>query len=144
MSQNLYPWNSPSGLREAAQHNVDYNTDGTTTAHVLTAANLTGGATDVVLAMTGALAAAATATTDTAANIIAAIPTAQRYVGFSYKLRIINQSSGAFAWTIAAGTGVTITGSAETIAQNTWREYVVTIATATTVTMQSCGVGTYS
>lgn len=143
MSQNLWPWNNPNGLRESAQPNAAYNTDSTATAHTVVAAKLTGGAKDVVLAMTGALAAGANATTDTAANIIAAIPQAQRYVGFTYKLRVINESSGAFAWTVVGGTGVTVTGTA-TVAQNTWREFVVTIATATTVTLQNVGTGTYS
>lgn len=144
MSQNLFPWNNPNGLRESAQPNADYNTSTATTATTLNAATqLTGGAKDVVLAMTGTLAAGATATTDTAVNIIAAIPQAQRYVGFTYILRIVNESSGAFSWTIAGGTGVTITGTA-TIAQNTWREYLVKIATTTTVTFQNVGTGTYS
>lgn len=145
MPQNQFPWNSPpSGLKTPSQTNVVRNVDSGTASHVLTAANLTGAADDVILAMTGTLAGAGTGTTDTAVNIIAAVPVAQRYVGFSYKLRIINQSSGAFAWTVAAGTNVTITGTLATIAQNTWREYVVTIATTTTVTLQSVGVGTYS
>jgi len=143
MPQNSFPWNDPRGLRESAQANVAYNTDATNTAHVIAAAKLTGGADDVVLAMTGALAAGAVATTDTAANIIAAIPQAQRYVGSNYKLRVINESAGAFTWTLAAGAGVTITGTA-TVAQNTWREYVVTMASATTITLQNVGTGTYS
>ena len=143
MPQLLQPWNNPQGLREAAQTNFADNTDSGTGAHVLTAANLTGGFVGVTLAMTGALAAGETATTDTAANILAAIPTHQRYVGFTYKLRVINESSGAFAWTIAGGTGVTVTGT-DTVAQNTWREFVVTIATDTTVTLQNVGTGTYS
>ena len=143
MPQNFWPWNNPNGLRESAQPNAAYNTDTSTAAHVVAAAKLTGGAKDVVLAMTGALGAGATATTDTAANIIAAIPLGQRYVGFTYKLRVVNESSGAFAWTVAGGTGVTVTGTA-TVAQNTWREFIVTIASATTVTLQNVGTGTYS
>ena len=143
MPQLLQPWNNPQGLREAAQTNFAYNVDSSAAAHVLTAANLTGGFVGVTLAMTGALAAGETGTTDTAANIIAAIPVYQRGVGFSYKLRVINESSGAFDWTVAGGTGVTVTGTA-TVAQNTWREFLVTIATATTITMQSTGTGTNS
>lgn len=143
MSQNLWPWNNPSGLREFAQTNLAYHTDTATSATTATAANLTGGAVAAVLAMTGALTAAATVTTDTAANIIAAIPAAQRYVGYTYSLTIINESSGDFAWTVAGGTGVTITGTA-TVAQNTWREFLVTIASETTVTLQSIGTGTNS
>lgn len=117
-----------------------YTADSTNTAHVLTAAELTG-APSVTLALTGALAAGANATTDTAANIIAAL--AAPGVGSTYRIRIINESSGNFAWTIVGGTGVTVTGTA-TIAQNTWREFVVTVATATTVTLQNVGTGTYS
>ncbi len=143
MPQLVWPYNSPNGLREASQPNCAYHADSSTTSHVLTAANLTGGFFSVNLAMTGALTAAETGTTDTAANIIAAIPVEQRYVGFNYKLRVINESSGAFAWTVAGGTGVTVTGTA-TVAENTWREFVVTIATATTVTLQNVGTGTYS
>ena len=143
MPQNLFPWNNPNGLRESAQPNAAYNTNTATSATTLTAAQLTGGAKDVVLAMTGTLAAGATGTTDTAANIIAAVPQAQRYTGFTYKLRVVNESSGAFTWTVAGGTGVTVTGTA-TVAQNTWREFIVKIASATTVTLQNVGTGTYS
>lgn len=141
MPQNFWPWNNPKGFKGQPQPAAAYTTSTATSATILTAAKLTGGGGEVYLAMTGTLAAGATATTDTAANIIAAIPYA--YVGQTYTLRIVNESSGAFAWTLAGGTGVTIVGTA-TIAQNTWREYVVTIATATTVTFQNVGTGTYS
>jgi hypothetical protein len=139
MPQNAFPWNNPAALRESAQPNIDYNTSTATGNTALSAPNaLTGGAVEVHLAMTGVLAAGATATTDTAANIIAAIPQAQRYVGFTYKLRIINESTGAFAWTIAGGTGVTITG-ATSVAQNGWREYMVKITSLTAVSFQDVG-----
>lgn len=61
----------------------------------------------------------------------------------SYTLRITNSGAGTF--TLAAGTGVTLTGTM-TIATNTWREFVVTItATATpAITIQSIAIGTYS
>lgn len=145
MPQNSFPWNDPRGLREQSQPNDGYSTDTTITSHVLTAAKLTGGADDVVIALTGTLTGAQTATTDTAANIVAAIPQGQRYVGANYKLRVINASSGAFAWTVAGGTGVTVTGTA-TIAQNTWREFIVTVTAIGTpaVTLQSVGTGTNS
>lgn len=120
-----------------------YHADSNAAAHVLTAANLTGSSAEVVLALTGALAAGANATTDTAANIVAALPSAA--VGVSYKLRIINESSGAFSWTVVGGTGVTVTGTA-TIAQNTWREFIVKVTAMATpaVTLQNVGTGTYS
>jgi hypothetical protein len=94
-----------------------------------------------VVNLTATLAAAGTVTTPTAANWIAGMSSLQ--VGQSYVLRVINSSSGNYAWTVAAGSGVTITGTA-TVAQNTWREFIVTVATATTITMQSIGTGTYS
>jgi len=144
MPQNIWPWNNPNGLRESSQTNFSYGTSTATSSTTLTAAKLTGAADDVFLNMTGTLAAGATATTDTAANIVAAIPQAQRYVGANYILRIINSSSGAFAWTIAGGSGVTVNGTA-TIAQNTWREFLVTLGSGlTTVTLQSVGTGTNS
>ncbi|HEY6924777.1 MAG TPA: hypothetical protein VI653_14985 [Steroidobacteraceae bacterium] len=144
MPQNLFPWNNPGGLRESSQNNYVYGTNAATSATTLSAASLTGAADEVILNMTGALAAGAVATTDTAANIIAAIPQAQRFPGANYKLRIINSSTGAFAWTVAGGSGVTVTGTA-TVTQNTWREFMVTLGNSlTTVTLQSIGTGTNS
>lgn len=131
------------GLLDAGPSEV-YTEDSNAAAHVLPAAELTGGSLSVTLALTGALAAAENATTDTAANIIAALPAPG--VGTAYKLRIINESSGNFAWTIVGGTGVTVTGTA-TVAQNTWREFVVTVTAVggtPTVTLQNVGSGTYS
>ena len=140
MPQKKWPWT------DIYQPNAVYNTNAATAATTLTAAELTGGFSKVVLALTGALAAAANATTDTAANIFAAIPQGQAYVGYSYVLRIINESSGAFAWTVVGGTGVTVTGTA-TIAQDTWRDFLVTVTavgSAPTITLQNVGTGTYS
>ena len=120
-----------------------YYADSNAAAHVLTAAELTGAFASVVLALTGALAAAANATTDTAANIVAALPSPS--VGTTYTLRVINESSGAFAWTIVGGAGVTVTGTAS-IAQNTWRDFIVTVTAVATpaVSLQNVGTGTYS
>lgn len=121
-----------------------YNTDSDSASHVVAAANITGSSNNVVLALTGALAAGANATTDTAANIVAAMASAA--VGASYKLRIINESSGAFSWTIVGGTGVTVTGTA-TVAQNTWREFMVSVTAvgaSPAVTLQNVGTGAYS
>lgn len=99
------------------------------------------GAEHCVLNLTGTLAAGHNLTTPTAAQIVAAIPNA--VVGQTYRLRIINSSSGAFSWTVVAGTGVTLTGTA-TVAQNTWREWIVTLTTLTAVAMQAVGTGTQS
>lgn len=71
----------------------------------------------------------------TAPQLIAAIPNVQ--VGFSYLLNIRNQGAGTA--TITTNTGVTLNGTM-TIAQNVTRTFVVTIATATTVTVNSMGI----
>lgn len=114
-----------------------------TTSFTLTAAQVSnsGKGGEVVLNMTGTLAGAATATTPTAALWIAAMPNA--IPGATYTLRVINNSSGAFAWTLAGGTGVTVNGTA-TVAQNTFRDFAVTVNAASggTVTVQNIGSGT--
>jgi len=71
--------------------------------------------------------AAYTDTTDTASAIIASIPNA--VIGVGYDLTIAN--TVAYTETIAAGTGVTISGTA-TIAASSSRKFVVTIASIST------------
>lgn len=119
---------------------VQYAAATNTTAFTATGAQVAG-AGEVVLNLTGALAAGANITLPTAANIIAGIPNAQ--TGNRYILRIINSSSGAFAWTVVTNTGLTLTGTM-TIAQNTWREFVVTITSGSAVSVQAIGTGTQS
>ena len=58
-----------------------------------------------------------------------------------YKLRIINTNAGTL--TLTAGTGNTLTGTA-TLATQTWRDFVVTVTSPTTITYQSVGTGTNS
>lgn len=114
-----------------------------TTGFTATAAQLTSGMAtpcDCILALTGVLGGAANITTDTAANIVAAIPNVA--VGQTYRLRIFNNSTGAYAWTVVAGASVTLTGTM-TIAQNTGRDFIVSITAvgaSPTVTLQSIGI----
>ena len=121
--------------------NAAFTSNTATASTTLTPANISGGLSSVDLAMTGALAAAGTATLPTVAALIAAEGAPQ--VGDSYRLRVINESSGAFAWTIATAAGWTLTGTMS-VAQNTWREFILTLTSATTATLQSVAVGTYS
>jgi hypothetical protein len=65
-----------------------------------------------------------TDTTDTAANIVAAVPGA--FAGLSFNIRIINNTNAQ--QTIAAGTGVTLTGVTQ-IAQNCIGTFLVTLTT---------------
>lgn len=81
-----------------------------------------------------------TYTTRTAAQMIA---DGSYQVGDSYDLRIIN-GQGTGVLTLAAGdANVTLTGTM-TMAINTWRDFVVTITGAGTLTIQSAGTGTFS
>jgi hypothetical protein len=120
---------------------VVYNTNTATASTTLTAANLAGATVEVDLGLTGTLAGAANATLPTVAALVAAVPNA--IAGQTYKLRIINASSGAFTWTVLTNTGWTLTGTM-TIAQNTWRDFIVTFTSLSAATLQSVGTGTYS
>lgn len=80
---------------------------------------------------------AANLTTRTAALMIADFDGVQ--IGDSYVLQITNTSAGTT--TLVAGTGVTLTGTM-TMATNSTRTFIVTINTATTLTIQSVSIGT--
>lgn len=95
-------------------------------AGTLTAAAIAGG----VINRSGPT-AAYTDTTDTAANIIAALPNAQ--LGQSWEATIVNTTG--FAETIAGGTGVTLSGLAGPIPPNATARYLCTYSGAGAVTM---------
>lgn len=118
----------------------------TTTAQVsgVLAASAITGATEVYVVQTGATAL----TTDSAANIIAALvgamqvsaagnqPTAATAQGITYSLSLWNQNGGTL--TLTAGAGVTISGTA-TLATTVERQYAVTVTSPTTVTITNLG-----
>ncbi|MFB9123295.1 hypothetical protein E2553_00235 [Paraburkholderia dipogonis] len=103
------------------------------------------GAAQNFLNLTGTLGAAANMQLPTVAALIAALPSVVQNnpVGLSFQLRVINSSSGAFAWTTTTNTGWTLAGTMS-MAQNTWRDFIITITSATTATIQSVGTGTQS
>lgn len=119
--------------------NQAYNTNTSTTSTTLTGANISGGVGFVVLNMTGTLGSGQNITLPTAANLAAAIPNA--VAGLTYVLRIINSSSANFAWTLANNSW-TFNVTTTTIAQNNWRDYLITLNTLTTATIQALGGGT--
>ena len=87
-----------------------------------------------IVSRTGTQVAGFVDTTDTGPNIIAAMG-GGAVVGSSLRMIYINNTAGGFTATLAANaTGVTLTGTA-TVPQNTWAEYLVSVATATTVTV---------
>jgi hypothetical protein len=94
------------------------------------------GAKFTVLQNTGATPGAQTVRT--AAQMLGDIPGAQ--AGDSYMFRIVNTGAGTLTITADAGPTVTLTGTM-TVAQNVFRDYVLTFNTATTATIQSVGSG---
>jgi len=93
-------------------------------ATTLTAAQLLGGIIE------GPITAGRTYTTDTAANIDAAIDSPK--IGDSFTVQVINTSGGANTITLAAGSGVTLKGNAA-VAQNKV-SYLMFLRTANTPT----------
>jgi hypothetical protein len=120
-----------------------FNTSASTVGFTATAAQISGGTSSVDLALTGTLTGGTAITLPTVAALLAALPA--MVPGQSWRLRIINESSANDAWTVTTNTGWTLTGTM-TIAQNTWREFVLTITSvaSATATLQSVAVGTYS
>lgn len=123
-------------LLPATQYAAATNTSGFTSTGAQVA-----GAADVTLNLTGTLGAGANIQSPAAADIVAAVPNAR--AGESYKLRIINSSSANFAWTLTTNTGNTLTGTMS-VAQNTWRDFYVTLTSLTAVAIQAIGTGTQS
>ncbi len=118
-----------------------YAANNATTAQTVTAAQLASGSAMNVLNMTGTLGGALALTLPTVAALVAAVP---HVAGQSWTFRVINTSGAAFAWTLTTASGWTLTGT-QSVAQNTWRDFVVTVnAAGTAGTVQSVGVGTQS
>ena len=111
-------------------------TTGTTTT-TFTAGQLTGGP---FTNYTNTQATPGSIATRTATQMFNDDPNAR--VGYSYLLRITN-GQGTGTLTVTAGSGVTLTGTM-TVALNTWRDFVVTYTSATALTIQNIGVGTFS
>lgn len=119
---------------------VIYNADAATASKTLAATEICGAA-QVYLAFTGTAGAGVAATLPTVANLIAALPAAVQSspVGLSWQLRIINVATTQTI-TVTTNTGWTVSGTA-TIATTVWRDFVVTITSATTATIQAVGAG---
>ena len=121
--------------------NFAYNTNNATSGTTLTGANVAGGQLEVTLAMTGTMSGDANAQLPTVANLVAAIPNA--IAGQLYRLRVINESSANHVWTLTTNTGWTLNGTM-TIAQNTWRDFYLTLTTTSAAVLQEIGTGTQS
>lgn len=118
-----------------------YNTNTATSGTALTTANITGGLCDVTLAMTGTLGANSNASLPTVGTLFSSLPNPNGLA--SYRLRVINESSANFSWTITTSAGWSLNGTMS-IAQNTWRDFVITFTSSSTATFQNIGTGTFS
>jgi hypothetical protein len=125
-------WHMMSALPAAAKYTLNATSGATTAA----AGDLTGAA---FVCATYSGVGAANLTTRTATQMFADAGNVQP--GDSYMLQITNTSGGTT--TLVAGAGVTLTGTM-TMATNTTRLFNVKFNSATTLTIQSVGVGTIS
>lgn len=92
---------------------------------------------NMTLRLTGAISGATTVTLPDATTIVAGIPNVVN--GYTYLLRFVNVGgTGSGVWTIAAGTGDTITGNA-TVAVGGSRRFLVTITSGTAVAFADQG-----
>lgn len=111
------------------------------TASGVFAASAMVGAQDVILLSSGATAL----TTPTVAQVLTALAAIQKLPnngqGLSYVLRVINTNAGTLTLTMDAS--FTASGTL-TLATNTWREFIVTLTSATAGTFQAIGTGTTS
>lgn len=114
-----------------------YNTSALAAAGTLTAANVTGATDTLFLGMTGTFVAGVNIQMPTAAAIFAALNGMQG-VGSTYVLRVINPSTQTL--TITTNAGITISGSA-TLATLTFRDFLITITSATAISVQDVGAG---
>lgn len=121
--------------------NTLFTADNNNAAHTIALAAM-GPARLVTLNLTGALGAGAALTLPTVALLVAQL------AGFgvalySSRLRIINSSGGAFAWTVTTAAGWTLTGTM-TIAQNTFRDFDLSLQSLAAGTLQQVGTGSTS
>lgn len=122
-----------------------YATNAATSAATATVGSIgSPGANDLTLNMTGTLGAGAALTLPTVAALLATLPNA--VPGQSWNFRLLNTGGGAFAWTLTTSAGWGTLGGTQSVAQNTWRDFIITITSvsAATGTVQSVGVGTNS
>lgn len=119
------------------------NSNAATTDATVTAAQITGADDIVVLKMTGTLGAGGALTLPLVTDVVAALK--NPVAGRSWKLRIINQSSGNFAWTVTTNTGwgtLTLVPT-PAIAQNTYQDFVITLTSLTAATIEAVGYGSF-
>jgi hypothetical protein len=107
-------------------------------AATLTAVSVAGNDTFNVINMTGSLSGGAALTLPTIAAVQAVLPFVNINSGFV--LRIMNQSAGAFSWTLT-NNGSFVTVGTSTIAQTTFRDFQVEFVNGTSAVATNMGGG---
>jgi hypothetical protein len=119
-----------------------------TSSATLTAANMTGVYGSVILPMSGTLTAAANATLIDVPTLVANYPGAKVTVGQSFLFVLVNESAGAFSWTVLTNTGWTLNsgvgGVSYVVPQNTYTTFVVQFTSQTTATITPVATGFYT
>jgi hypothetical protein len=124
-----------------ASPSVGYAALTATTNATLTAAQTQPGRDSIVVVdMTGTAAAPSTLTLPTVAALVTALG-ADFVAGMSWLMRVINHNADNDAWTLTTAAGWTLTGTLS-VAQSTYRDFVVTLTSATAGTVQDVGGGT--
>lgn len=120
-----------------------YGVDTATASKTVTGSQISG-ATFTILNFTGTFGAGGAITLPTVANLIASLPALAQAspVGLSWQFRLLNTNTTQ-TLTVTTNTGWTLSGT-QTVATNTWRDFIITITSATAATIQSVGVGTQS
>lgn len=118
-----------------------YNVDAATASKTLTPQEICGAA-QMFLAFTGTFGAAGAITLPTVAALLAALPSVVQAnpVGIIWQLRVLNDATSQ-TLTMTTDTGWTLNGTM-TIANDTFRDFIITITSATTASLQAVGAGT--
>ncbi len=112
-------------------------TTSSVTTGIIAAGVITGN--DAVWVQTGAT--PGTQTTRTAAQMLADTPNGR--VGQTTRFRIVNTGSGALLLAADGSVTLNLSGGSASIAQNTWKDFLLTFNTASTATIQLVGTGTF-
>jgi hypothetical protein len=137
VTQNLIINGSSVGNQSAIM------TDSTVGSWTLSVADLVPGSSETYLILNGAQVGGVNAQLPLAAALVAALPfNSVPPQGATWDLRVINRASGQII-TITTNTGWTLTGTM-TLANNSWRDFVVSVSPLGACTLTAVGTGTDS
>ncbi len=114
----------------------------------LSGPEVTGGSVLKIIDFTETLSADASLTLPSVATVVTAMKAAGLVpvAGMTWVLRVMNDQSGSYNLTLTADSGPTwtLSGTAQTVAKTTYRDWLVTLTSLTAGTMQSLGEVTFT